>query len=166
MHIAPASTPDELADARALIAEYERVTGQDLSYQGLAGELDALPGDYAPPGGRLLVACAEGLPVGVIALRPCPSLGAGVCEMKRLYVRPAARGMGIGWALVFRLLGEASEAGYRTMVLDTLPELAAAGALYARAGFSPRARYNDDPHPETEYFEVALPIPLPPVRPL
>lgn len=156
-----AATAEQIADARALIAEYEKLTGQDLSYQGLQGELADLPGVYAPPAGRLLLAyAAVGAPAdlaaGVVALRPWPELGPWVCEMKRLYVRSTARGQGVGAALVDRLLAEARDIGYRRMVLDTLPEFAGATRLYMRAGFEPRERYNDDPHPETEYYELDL----------
>lgn len=133
--IRPVRSAEDRRDAAALVAAYGASLGVDLAYQGFEEELAGLPGRYAPPGGEMLLARgAGGAPLGCVALRP---LGPeGVCEMKRLYVVPAGRGMGLGLALVEAVLGEARRIGYARVVLDTLPFMAEAVALYRRAGFA------------------------------
>ena len=118
--------------ARALFREYQESLGIDLSFQDFETELAELPGEYAPPRGRLLLALNQGAAVGCVAMRPIAS---GTCEMKRLYVRPAFRATGLGRQLAERIIAEARTAGYRLMYLDTLPTMAGALRLYERLGF-------------------------------
>src|SRR5262245_5046211 len=117
---------------RALFQEYQAGLGVDLRFQGFAEELADLPGAYAPPAGRLYLALQRHEPAGCVALRP---LEQATCEMKRLFVRPAHRGCGIGRMLAERVLGEARAIGYERIVLDTLPAMQEAQALYATLGF-------------------------------
>jgi ribosomal protein S18 acetylase RimI-like enzyme len=138
---------------RSLFEEYAASLDTDLCFQGFAEELAGLPGDYAPPGGRLLLALQDGQTAGCIALRP---LNTGVCEMKRLYVRPAFRAHGIGRALVDRLIREARSAGYQHLRLDTLPSMTGAQALYRRLGFREIAPYYDSPVEGTVFLELQL----------
>lgn len=138
---------------RSLFEEYAASLDTDLCFQGFAEELAGLPGDYAPPGGRLLLALKDGQTAGCIALRP---LNTGVCEMKRLYVRPAFRAHGIGRALVDRLIHEARSAGYQHLRLDTLPSMTGAQALYRRLGFREIAPYYDSPVEGTVFLELQL----------
>lgn len=161
--ILDATDPHWLPAVAALIREYgdsiAQVAACSLEHQGFEGELRDLPGKYAPSrGGRLLIALAEDQPAGCIALRALPDLGPDVCEMKRMYVRPAFRGMGLGRRLVARLIEEARSAGYTVMKLDTdtAPEFAAAIGLYRSLGFVECDRYNADPDPKTMWFEKRL----------
>lgn len=148
-----ASTPRHIEDARGLFNEYAASLSFSLCFQGFNEELATLPGKYGPPGGRLLLAYEGAEPVGCIALRP---IGPGVCEMKRLYVRPSQRGTGLGRALAEQLLNEGRAAGYTHMRLDTTQDMKAAQGLYRSLGFSAIERYNDD-HPEhTIWMEVGL----------
>jgi GNAT superfamily N-acetyltransferase len=147
--IAAAETGD-LADAAALFRAYAAGLDVDLRFQGFEQELADLPGAYAPPQGALLLARGENDgALGCIALR---RLDASACEMKRLYVRPAARGTGLGRALVAAVLAEATRLGYREMKLDTLPRLDAAVALYRGFGFQPIPPYGDHPYEGTLCF--------------
>lgn len=158
MLIVEAHRPPLVDQARELFAEYAEsivdIAGCSLQHQGFSRELAELPGKYAPPRGCMLVAQdASGQCVGCIAMRPLPELGDDVCEMKRLYVRPSARGSGAGRLLCEALLGRARGAGYRVMKLDTAPQLASAIRLYERLGFTACAAYNDDPDPHTVWME-------------
>lgn len=151
--IAPAR-PDDLADAAALFRAYAAALDIDLGIQGFEQELAELPGAYAPPQGALLLARGEGGPaLGCAALRP---LDQSTCEMKRLYVRPEARGTGLGRALVAAVLGQAAALGYREVKLDTLPQLKKAIALYRSFGFEPVPPYGDHPYEGTICFGKAL----------
>lgn len=142
--IAPARTAADLTAAARLFRAYAASLDIDLSYQDFAAELAGLPGKYAPPAGALLLARdPQGEALGCVALRPIAP--EGCCEMKRLYVAPQGRGLGLGRALVDAILGEAVRIGHREMRLDTLPTMTAALALYRRAGFAPIARYYDTP---------------------
>lgn len=148
---------------RELAAEYGAsiadVAACSLEHQRFDDELANLPGRYAPSrGGRLLVAMVDGQPAGCIAVRALPELGPHVCEMKRMYVRPAYRGLQLGRMLAERLIDEARAAGYTVMKLDTdtAPKFAAAIALYRSLGFVECERYNADPDPKTLWFEKRL----------
>lgn len=152
--IEPVRAGAALDEARALFLRYSRSIGVDLCFQGFDAELAGLPGDYAPPAGRLLVARdAEGRAVGCAALRP---LGEDVCEMKRLFVGEEARGLGLGRALAEALVADARRIGYRRMRLDTLPTMSEAASLYERLGFRDIAPYYDNPVPGARFLELEL----------
>jgi putative acetyltransferase len=146
LEIIPVVTPNDLAEVKGLFTEYFQwlasELGIDIGYQGLDAELAALPGAYAPPRGCLLLAVAEGRAAGCVALRP---LGEGVCELKRMYVRPAHRGEGIGRALGEQIVREAKSRGYTTMRLDTAEPLKAAHRVYTALGFRPTEPYYEAP---------------------
>jgi 2-haloacid dehalogenase/putative hydrolase of the HAD superfamily len=148
-----ATSPLALAHARALFLEYAAGLGIDLAFQHFEAELASLPGAYTPPGGTLLLATAGVEVVGCAALRPFEG---ETCEMKRLYVRDAHRGRGIGRTLVTATLAAAREAGYKRMRLDTLPSMNAAIALYRSLGFHEIPPYRYNPVLETLYMERAL----------
>jgi GNAT superfamily N-acetyltransferase len=154
--IRQASTAQEIALARELFGEYaawlaER--GADLSLQAFAAELAGLPGLYAPPRGRLLLAWAGRETSGTVALRP---IGESVCEMKRLYVRPAFRGLGFGRKLAQWIIAEARAIGYATMKLDTLPLNREAIQLYRELGFTECPPYHQSPYAHTIFMELDL----------
>jgi len=153
MKICQAVTPEHIAVSRTLFEEYAAWLGIDLSYQGFAAELAGLPGLYALPRGRLLLATTGGEAAGCVALRP---LADGVCEMKRLFVRPAFRGQQLGQLLAGRVIEEARTIGYQTMRLDTLPQMQAAIRLYEALGFVRCAAYYETPLPDTVFMELHL----------
>jgi len=148
--IVPADGPDDLAQVRALFLEYARCLNVSLCFQGFEEELAGLPGKYAPPGGALLLARVGGAVAGVVGLRP---IGEGVCEMKRMYVRPEFRGTGAGRGLAERIVAIGRDAGYRAMRLDTLAHLTAARALYERLGFREIPAYYHNPLDGVLYYE-------------
>lgn len=155
--IQPALTDSERAAFAGLVREYVDWLAIDLGYQGLEEELAALDRVYGAPGTILLARSADGTVLGGIAVKPLPALGSGICEMKRLYVRPAGRGLGLGWKLAEAALASAREAGFAAMVLDTIPSrMADAVALYGRLGFTSRAPYYDTPIAETLFLERLL----------
>jgi GNAT superfamily N-acetyltransferase len=138
--IRPVRTPADLAAATELFRGYAASLPVDLGYQDFGAELAGLPGKYAPPAGALLIARdAGGEPLGCVGLRPLPETGC--CEMKRLFLLPAARGLGLGRAMSEAVIVEARRRGYRELRLDTLPTMAAAIGLYAQLGFEPIAPY-------------------------
>jgi putative acetyltransferase len=138
---------------RKLFIEYATSLGIDLSFQGFDREVAQLPGDYASPAGRLLLGLAGGEPAACVALRKVEE---DVCELKRLYVRPAARGLGLGRALTYAAIEAAREAGYARIRLDTLPSMCSARKLYESLGFRDIAPYYENPIPGTRYFELEL----------
>lgn len=147
----------ELDLIRDLFNEYQHDIGVDLCFQGFADELAQLPGEYQPPHGALLLACVDGQPAGCCAFRPLiDSDHSNACEMKRLFVRRAFRGFGVGRLLVDEILLQARQAGYDRMLLDTLSDMEAARALYAEAGFEEVAPYYHNPLPGAHYLKVEL----------
>lgn len=153
IEIRPATTEDEIALIRSLFREYASSLEIDLCFQGFEEELAGLPGKYAPPAGRLLLAWRGSEVLGCGALRP---IGAGACEMKRLYVRPAARGEQLGRRLAERICSEARAAGYSRICLDTLPSMAAAQAIYLSLGFRPIDPYVFNPIPGARFLALEL----------
>jgi len=151
--IVPAASPEQIATARLLFTEYETSLGIELSFQGFAREVAELPGAYAPPAGRLFLATDGAEPAGCIALRP---LGDGICEMKRLYVRPSVRGARLGRRLAETVIREARAIGYARMRLDTLPSMKEAFALYQTLGFREIAPYCENPIAGTHFMELDL----------
>jgi len=153
-HITQVRTPDDLEATIALFHAYADFLGVDLTYQKFQEEMAAMPGKYAPPQGELLLARGEdGSALGCVGLRP---LEDGVCEMKRLYVIPKARGLGLGQALADAILEVARRIGYGEMKLDTLPKLQAAVRLYERMGFRRIPPYYDTPIAGTLFFRLKL----------
>ena len=133
----------DLDTVRVLFLEYAAELGVDLSFQGFEAELAGLPGSYAPPRGCILLGILKNAIEGVVALRP---LSPEICEMKRLYVRAAARHSGLGRALASQIVREGELRGYRKMVLDTLPRLESAVRLYQSLGFQPSEPYYSNPY--------------------
>jgi ribosomal protein S18 acetylase RimI-like enzyme len=152
-----AEAPPWIEPARQILREYARSLAVDLCFQDFDAELAALPGEYAAPGGQLLLAFVGDALAGCGALRPLPDADqANACEMKRLYVRPAFRRFGLGRILAERLLEEARRAGYSAMLLDTLDEMEAARELYASLGFEEVAPYYFNPIPGAHYLKADL----------
>lgn len=153
----PAQFPDDLQTVRDLFLDYQAGLGIDLCFQGFEAELAELPGAYAPPTGALLLACVDGEPAGCCAMRPLYNTDhLNACEMKRLFVRPAFRGFGLGRLLVERVLSDGQLAGYTTMLLDTLSDMETARALYQEMGFVEVAPYYHNPIPGAHYLKVDL----------
>ncbi|RDK00880.1 GNAT family N-acetyltransferase [Paraburkholderia lacunae] len=151
--IETAGFPQHLEVVRAIFREYASSLGIDLSFQNFEAELAGLPGRYAEPHGRILLASNEGQVIGCVAMRP---LDATTCEMKRLYVRPAGRGQQLGKQLAASICRIAKEAGYARIVLDTLPDMRAAQQLYASFGFKAVAAYTFNPVAGTQFLELDL----------
>jgi len=143
----------DLEQARLLFEEYARKLGIDLSYQGFDRELRELPGAYAPPDGLLLLAAAADLVAGCVAVR---RWSPDAAEMKRLFVKDAFRGVGLGARLAQEAIAWARQAGYRRMLLDTLPSMRAAQRMYERLGFRDVPAYRFSPVEGTRYMELRL----------
>ncbi len=149
-----AVSPEQVEQARALFLEYANSLDFDLCFQSFDEELNGLPGSYAPPAGRLLLASCDGQAAGCIALR---KLEDEICEMKRLYVRPAYRGKGVGRRLVDAVIAEGRDIGYQRMRLDTIESsMRDAIALYRRRGFREIAPYRTNPIAGALYLELLL----------
>lgn len=146
-------TPEELEAVKNIFIEYAEYLEVDLCFQDFEKELKTLPKIYAPPKGCIILAKQNDVIVGCIALKP---IGEGTCEMKRLYVQPAARGMSLGKMLVEELIKFARQAGYTTMKLDTLPKLKEAIHLYRAFGFAETTAYVYNPLPEVVYMALIL----------
>lgn len=153
IQILQAESTSEIEAAREFFLEYQRSLGLDLGFQGFAEEVATLPGAYAPPAGRLILAQRGDRFLGCIALRP---MGDGDCEMKRLYVRPEGQGLGLGRRLTETLLAEAKALGYRRMLLDTLPSMSTAQRLYESLGFIDIAPYRENPVRGARFMALGL----------
>lgn len=152
--ITQAETQSQIAQARELFLEYAESLGFSLCFQNFDQELAELPGDYAPPDGRLLLAQIDSEPAGCVALHRIDS---AVCEMKRLYLRPGFRGRGLGRVLAQKIISEARRIGYQRMRLDTVePVMQDAVGMYRKFGFREIAPYRVNPMPGTLYMELSL----------
>lgn len=152
--IVQATSGEQIEQARRLFREYEAWLGLDLCFQGFEQELAELPGKYAKPHGRLLLAYSDDKLAGCIAMR---KLKNGICEMKRLFVRDSFRGQQIGVKLIEQLIADARSEGYRKMRLDTFPpKMGKAVSLYGSHGFRPISPYYDNPHEGVLYMELDL----------
>ena len=150
-----ARTQDDMKVSAALFKAYAESIGIDLSYQSFDSELASLPGQYAPPRGELLLARdGNNVAIGCVAIRPQSQ--PYCCEMKRLYVGPDGRGLGIGKALMDRVIQMAREMHYRQMRLDTLSTMTAAISMYKKAGFAETEAYYETPIGNTIFFAMAL----------
>jgi ribosomal protein S18 acetylase RimI-like enzyme len=151
------ATPDDLPAVRGIFREYASGLGIDLRFQGFDAELAKLPGEYAAPNGALLLAWVDDELAACGAMRPLPGVDpANACEMKRLYVRPAFRGLGLGRSLAEALMERAAHAGYSAMLLDTLDDMEAARGLYAALGFVEVPAYYFNPIRGAHYLKAAL----------
>jgi ribosomal protein S18 acetylase RimI-like enzyme len=153
--IMPAATEGDLQEIATLFRAYVGSLGLDLGYQNFEVELASLPGNYASPKGLLLIARnTKGESIGCIGLRPLAE--EGVCEMKRLYVSPSGRGLGLGKALVNLVLVEAKKIGYHEIRLDTLPNMAEAMSMYKKVGFVEIPAYYETPSDENIFMSLKL----------
>ena len=143
----------EIEASRELFREYQRSIDVDLCFQDFEREVKELPGEYAPPGGRLLLCFHEGKLAGCVALR---GIDESICEMKRLYVRPTFRGKHLGKQLVDTVISQARAVGYTQMRLDTLPSMKEAIALYRSMGFTEIAPYRHNPVSGALFMELDL----------
>jgi putative acetyltransferase len=156
---AEAETAPQIAQVRELFLEYAQSLGFSLCFQNFDQELAELPGDYAPPAGRLLLAEYDAQLAGCVALHKLDSAicHSAICEMKRLYLRPQFRGKGLGCLLAERIIAEARQIGYERMRLDSVePVMKDAVAMYRRFGFKEIAPYRPNPNPGVLYLELQL----------
>jgi len=153
IEIVPAHEGPALEDASRLFLEYADSLEFGLGFQGFDEEVAGLPGEYAPPGGRLLLARQGKETAGCVALRP---FAAGICEMKRLFVVETCRGHGLGRALSVAVINAARESGYKRMRLDTTARMTEANTLYRDLGFRPRSAYRHNPLPDARFWELEL----------
>lgn len=150
--IVPVRSEEDIEATKALFYEYTAWLDLDLSYQSFDVEMANFPGKYAPPTGELFLArTGQGNPIGCAALRP---LDEGVCEMKRLFVKDSAKGLGVGKALVLALIDAAKKLGYHYIRLDSLPKMTAALRMYRSLGFIDIQPYYETPLPETIFLEL------------
>lgn len=149
-----------LAATREIFREYAAGLGVDLTFQGFEAELAALPGEYTPPGGALLLALVDGQVAACGALRPLPDVDyPNACEMKRLFVRRAFRRFGLGRALAQALIERAVQGGYSTLLLDTLDDMEVARSLYSALGFEEIPPYYFNPNAGAHYLKADLDSP-------
>ena len=154
LHATQVESREQAAEVRELFLEYAQSLTFDLCFQSFDKELAGLPGDYAPPEGRLLLAIFDGQTAGCVALHKIEN---DVCEMKRLYVRPQFRGKGLGKALAERIIHEAREIGYKKLRLDTVePVMRAAVTMYRQLGFQEIEPYRANPIEGALYMELQL----------
>jgi ribosomal protein S18 acetylase RimI-like enzyme len=153
IEIHPANFPNDILLVQGLFREYADGLGVDLCFQGFEEELSTLPGKYQPPNGQLLIASGPDDAAGCVAMRP---IDAQTCEMKRLYVRPQARGENIGRRLVERIIDDARRAGYARICLDTLPSMTTAQSLYRSLGFVATEPYVFNPIAGTIFMALNL----------
>jgi len=153
VNIIAAQTPHQIHETRRLFREYEQFLAVDLCFQNFEEELAGLPGKYAAPEGALLIAIDGQESAGCVALR---KLEDGVCEMKRLFIRPVYRKQGLGRVLARRIIEEAGLLGYKWMRLDTLERLTEAMRLYESLGFRRINPYYENPLPDVVYWELKL----------
>ncbi len=157
IHIVEATTPPQLQLVRDIMREYAASLNVDLCFQNFEQELAILPGEYSAPQGTLLLAYVVNEPAGVVALKPLPDVDyPSACEMKRLFVRKRARGVGLGRVLAERVIDTARMMGYETMLLDTLDEMESARGLYESLGFEEIPPYYFNPIPGAHYLKVDL----------
>ena len=157
MTLLPVRSGQALADIRQLFQDYQADLGIDLCFQGFEQELQSLPGDYAEPAGGLFLAMVDGQPAGCCAFRPLANSDhLNACEMKRLFVRPGFRSYGLGRQLVDAVVFAAQQAGYTTMLLDTLRDMEAARALYQDIGFVETEPYYHNPLAGAHYLKLDL----------
>jgi ribosomal protein S18 acetylase RimI-like enzyme len=154
MRVSEPSSPEDFTIVRTLFQEYADSIGIDLSFQGFQAELAGLPGKYAPPRGALFIAYDDSLPLGCVALRPLDE--PDVAELKRLFVRQAGRGRGVGKALTRLAIERARTIGYRAIRLDTLATMKDAQKLYRSLGFREIPAYTFNPLPDAAYMELDL----------
>lgn len=160
IELIPADSPEHVAAVSELFREYATSLNVDLCFQNFEAELAGLPGEYASPGGVLLLALVDGTPAGCVAMRPLPeSDHVNACEMKRLYVRRAFRRFGLGRRLTQQLMDLATQAGHSCMLLDTLDDMEAARGLYTSLGFEEIPPYYFNPIPGAHYLKVELDAP-------
>ena len=153
LRVNSATSMRELEQIRDLFIDYSNSLGFDLSFQNFQKELNELPGDYSPPSGRLLLGFHDSDPAGCVALR---RISEEICEMKRLFVRPQCRGLGLGSVLAMKVIEDACEIGYRRMRLDTVPTMQAAIALYFSLGFKEIESYRYNPIKGAKFMELNL----------
>lgn len=157
VELGPPEGAHALEEARAIFREYAEGLGVDLCFQHFDQELAALPGEYAPPRGALLLARVDGELAGCCALRPLDAADyPAAAEMKRLYVRKAFRGFGLGRQLAEAILDAARQSGYHCVLLDTLDDMEAARVLYEDLGFKPIPPYYHNPIAGAHYLKADL----------
>ena len=157
LEVATPRAPGELDAVRGILREYAAGLGVDLCFQGFEAELAELPGPYAEPRGVLLTALSNKALAGCCAVRPLDTVDyPNACEMKRLYVRPQFRGLGIGRLLAEAVLDSARQAGYACVLLDTLSDMETARALYQDLGFEEIPPYYHNPIPGSHYLRARL----------